>query len=69
MMAMDYYKRAKQDGSHALAANEERGGSNKEGIPNGLDYTKLPQHHLNANDKNLAASHANKGSPLRNMLK
>ena len=68
-MAMDYYKRAVADGSHEKAAKEKAGEDYPKGTPQDLQYTKLPQHHLNANDKQLAASHAPQGSPLQNMLK
>ena len=83
MMAMEYYKRAKADGSHELAAKEKRGETYPKGTPESLKYTKLPQHHLNASDKSLAnlgsqktdlvSTHwqnmATQGSPLKNMLK
>ena len=68
-MAMDYYNRAKKDGSHEKAAKEQAGGTYPESAHADLKYTKLPQHHLNANDKQIAASSAPKGSPLQNMLK
>ncbi len=69
MMAMEYYKRAKQDGSHEKAAKEKRGEGYPEGAHADLQYTKLPQHHLNANDKQIASRSAPQGSPLQNMLK
>lgn len=55
------YKNAVDNGTH----KKENNGS----VPEDLNYTKLPQHHLNANDKALAASYAPQGSPLKNMLK
>lgn len=66
------YKDAQQSGQHldAKTASKASGhGDYPEGTPKSLQYTKLPQHHLNANDKKLAASSAQKGSPLKNMLK
>ena len=69
MMAMDYYKRAKADGPHEAAVKEKKGETYPEGTPKSLQYIKLPQHHLNKNDKKLAASYAPQGSPLKNMLK
>ena len=69
MMAMDYYKRAKADGSHQKAAKEQSSGTYPSSAHADLQYTQLPQHHLNANDKKLAASSAPQGSPLQNMLK
>ena len=59
MMAMDYYKRAKRDGSHEKAAKEKAGETYPEGTPEVLQYKQLPQHHLNANDKSLAKAGIN----------
>ena len=55
------YKNARDSGQHPKSQT----GS----VPADLNYTKLPQHHLNENDKKLAASYAKQGSPLQNMLK
>lgn len=61
------YKDAKQSGQHQDTVSQASG--YPEGTPKDLQYTKLPQHHLNANDKQIAARSAPQGSPLQNMLK
>lgn len=62
------YKDARNSGQHLDAKTASKAVGHGS-VPADLNYTKLPQHHLNENDKKLAASYAKQGSPLQNMLK